>query len=99
MLKILLLHNLSTITNTESWTIPSGSDLTISDAVLANNPGLSFSFAGNGTLSTGEDTAGASLMSTSIDIRSTAAGDNLKLVGSSSDDTFTFQATEELRCF
>ena len=87
--------NLSTISNTESWTIPSGSDLTISDAVLASNPGLSFNFAGNGTLSTGEDTAGASLMSTAIDIRSTAAG-NLKLVGSSSDDTFTFQATETL---
>ena len=87
--------NLSTISNTESWTIPSGSDLTISDAVLAANPGLAFNFAGNGTLSTGEDTAGASLMSTSIDIRSTAAG-NLKLVGSSSADTFTFQATETL---
>ena len=87
--------NLSTISNTESWTIPTGSDLTISDAVLAANPGLAFNFAGNGTLSTGEDTAGASLMSTSIDIRSTAAG-NLKLVGSSSDDTFTFQATETL---
>ncbi|GIS06352.1 MAG: hypothetical protein CM15mP109_11080 [Candidatus Dadabacteria bacterium] len=27
-------------------------------------PGLAFNFAGNGTLSTGEDTAGASLMST-----------------------------------
>ena len=87
--------NLSTISNTESWTIPSGSDLTISDAVLAANPGLAFNFAGNGTLSTGEDTAGASLMSTAIDIRSTAAG-NLKLVGSSSADTFTFQATETL---
>jgi len=87
--------NLSTISNTESWTIPSGSDLTISDAVLASNPGLSFNFAGNGTLSTGEDTAGASLMSTAIDIRSTAAG-NLKLVGSSNDDTFTFQQTESL---
>jgi Ca2+-binding RTX toxin-like protein len=87
--------NLATISNTESWTIPSGSDLTISDAILAANPGLQFSFAGNGTLSTGEDTAGASLMTTAIDIRSTAAG-NLKLIGSSSDDSFTFQQTESL---
>ena len=86
---------LSTITNTESWTIPAGSEFTISDTVLANNPGLSFSFAGAGTLTTGEDTAGASLMTTALNITSTATG-ALKLVGSSSADTFTFQQTEEL---
>ena len=86
---------LSTITNTESWTIPAGSEFTISDAVIANNPGLSFSFAGAGTLTTGEDTAGASLMTTALNITSTATG-ALKLVGSSSADTFTFQQTEEL---
>ena len=86
---------LSTITNTESWTIPAGSEFTISDAVIANNPGLSFSFAGAGTLTTGEDTAGASLMTTALNSTSTATG-ALKLVGSSSADTFTFQQTEEL---
>ena len=86
---------LSTISNTENWTIPEGSDFTISDTVVANNPGLAFNFAGAGTLSSGEDTAGASLMTTAISVKSTAAG-NLKLVGSSSDDTFTFQATESL---
>ena len=58
--------NLSTISNTESWTIPSGSDLTISDTVIANNPGLAFAFAGGGTLSSGEDSLGKSLMTTSI---------------------------------
>ena len=86
---------LSTITNTESWTVPAGSEFTISDAVLANNPGLAFNFAGAGTLTTGEDTAGASLMSTALNITSTATG-ALKLVGSSAADTFTFQQTEEL---
>ena len=86
---------LSTITNTESWTIPAGSEFTISDAVIANNPGLAFNFAGAGTLTTGEDTAGASLMSTALNITSTATG-ALKLVGSSAADTFTFQETEEL---
>ena len=49
---------LATISNTESWTIPTGSDFTLSDTVLANNPGLTFNFAGNGTLSTGEDARG-----------------------------------------
>ena len=86
---------LSTITNTGSWTIPAGSEFTISDAVIANNPGLSFNFAGAGTLTTGEDTAGASLMSTALNITSTATG-ALKLIGSSAADTFTFQQTEEL---
>ena len=84
---------MSTITN-ESWTIPAGSEFTISDAVIANNPGLSFSFAGAGTLTTGEDTAGAS-NDNSFNITSIATG-ALKLVGSSSADTFTFQQTEEL---
>jgi len=86
---------LSTITNTENWTIPAGSEFTISDAVITNNPGLSFNFAGAGTLTTGEDTAGGSLMSTPLNITSTATG-ALKLIGSSGADTFTFQQTEEL---
>ena len=86
---------LATISNTESWTIPTGSDFTLSDTVLANNPGLTFNFAGNGTLSTGEDTAGASLMSTAINLTATTAG-NLKIVGSSGDDTFSFDKTEVL---
>ena len=46
-------------------------------------------------MTTGEDTAGASLMTTALNITSTATG-ALKLVGSSSADTFTFQQTEEL---
>jgi Ca2+-binding RTX toxin-like protein len=87
--------NLSTISNTENWTIPAGSDFTISDAILASNSGLKFNFAGAGTLSTGEDSLGKSLMSTSLDIKSTATG-AVKLIGSSSADTFTFQQTEEL---
>ena len=86
---------LVSITNTEKWTIPAGSEFTISDTVIANNPGLAFNFAGAGTLTTGEDTAGGSLMSTSLNITSTATG-ALKLIGSSSVDTFTFQQTEEL---
>ncbi len=86
---------LANISNVEVITIPTGSDLTISDLVLTNNPGVSFTFAGNGTLSTGEDTAGASLMTESLNVRSTANGD-LKLVGSSSADTFTFAAVGTL---
>ena len=86
---------LGTISNTESWTIPTGSDFTLSDAVLASNPGLVFNFQGSGTLSTGEDTAGASLMSTPINLTATTNGD-LKIVGSSGDDTFSFDKTEIL---
>ena len=87
--------NLSTITNTESWTIPDGSDFTLSDTVMANNPGLTFAFAGGGTLSSGEDSLGKSLMTTSLDITATSSG-NLKLITSSSDDTFTFDTSESL---
>jgi Ca2+-binding RTX toxin-like protein len=87
--------NLATISNTESWTIPDGSDLTLSDTVMANNPGLTFAFAGSGTLSSGEDSLGKSLMTTSLNIEATSNG-NLKLISSSSDDTFTFDATESL---
>jgi len=86
---------LATISNTEVWSIPDGSDITLSDAVLAANPGLSFTFAGGGTISTGEDTLGKSLMTTALNITATSAG-NLKLVSSSSDDSFTFDATESL---
>ena len=68
---------------------------TISDTVLANNPGLDINFAGNGTVTGGEDTAGGALMTTAMSIKASAAG-NLKLVGSSGDDTFTFYATESL---
>ena len=86
---------LGSISNTEKWTITAGSDFTISDAVLANNPGLSFVYAGNGTLSGGEDTAGAALMTSAINFTGTAAGD-MKLIGSSADDSFTFNATATL---
>ena len=87
--------NLATISNTEIWSIPDGSDLTLSDTVMANNPGLYFNFAGSGTLSSGEDSLGKSLMTTSLNITATSNG-NLKLVTSSSDDTFTFDTTETL---
>ena len=80
---------LATVSNTEVWTIAAGSDFTISDAVLENNPGLVFSYAGSGTLSGGEDTAGAALMTSAISFTSTQTGD-MKLVGSSGDDSFTF---------
>ena len=86
---------LATISNTETWTITPGSDFTISDTVLTNNPGVKFQIAGNGTLSGGEDTAGAALMTEAINFTSTAAGD-LKLIGSSGDDTFTFDNTASL---
>ena len=86
--------NLSTISNTESWSIPDGSDFTLSDTVMANNPGLTFAFAGGGTLSSGEDSLGKSLMTT-FDITATSSG-NLKLITSSSDDTFTFDTSESL---
>ncbi len=86
---------LAGISNTEIWTLPQDSNFTISDAVLANNPGLSIRIAGNGTLSGGEDTAGGALMTSSINVTSTAAG-NLNLIGSSGADTFTFYATESL---
>jgi Ca2+-binding RTX toxin-like protein len=91
----LVATQLGTISNIENITIPDGSDLTISDDVLANNPGIKFNFAGAGTLSTGEDTAGASLMTTGINVAATAAG-NLKLIGSQSADTFTFNPTDSL---
>jgi Ca2+-binding RTX toxin-like protein len=81
--------SLATISNTEVWSIAAGSDFTISDAVLINNPGVSFAFSGAGTLSGGEDTAGAALMTEAITFSST--GDfAIKLVGSSSDDVYTF---------
>ena len=51
--------------------------------------------SGNGTLTSGEDSAGASLMSTAMNITSSSAG-NLNLITSSGDDTFTFFATESL---
>ena len=86
---------LESISNTEVWSIANDSSFTISDAVLANNPGVSFNISGNGTLTTGEDSLGASLMSTAMNITSTSAG-NLNLVTSSGDDTFTFYATESL---
>ena len=86
---------LGSISNTEKWTITAGSEFTISDAVLANNPGLSFVYAGNGTLSGGEDTAGAALMTTAINFAGTANGD-MKLVGSSGDDTYTFSGLSTL---
>ena len=86
---------LGSISNTEKWTITAGSDFTISDAVLENNPGLAFVYAGNGTLSGGEDTAGAALMTSAINFTGTAAGD-MKLIGSSADDSFTFNATATL---
>ena len=91
----LVATQLGTISNIENITIPDGSDLTISDDVLANNPGINFNFAGAGTLSTGEDTAGASLMTTGINVSATAAG-NLKLIGSQSADTFTFNPDDSL---
>jgi Ca2+-binding RTX toxin-like protein len=87
--------NLATISNTEIWSIPDGSDLTLSDTVMANNPGLYFNFAGSGTLSSGEDSLGKSLMTTSLNITATSNG-NLKLVTSSADDTFTFDTSETL---
>ena len=56
---------------------------------------LTFAFAGGGTLSSGEDSLGKSLMTTSLDITATSSG-NLKLITSSSDDTFTFDTSESL---
>ena len=82
---------LGSISNTETWEIEAGSEFVISDDVLTNNPGLTFSFLGSGTLSGGEDTAGAALMTESINFTASAAGD-MKLIGSSGDDTFTFSA-------
>ena len=86
---------LGSISNTEKWSIAPGSDFTISDAVLANNPGILFLYSGSGTLSGGEDTAGAALMTSAINFVGIAAGD-MKLVGSSGDDTFTFDALSTL---
>ncbi len=86
---------LESISNTEVWSIANDSSFTISDAVLTNNPGVSFNISGNGTLTSGEDSAGASLMSTAMNITSSSAG-NLNLITSSGDDTFTFFATESL---
>ncbi len=82
---------LGSISNTETWEIEAGSEFVISDDVLTSNPGLTFSFLGSGTLSGGEDTAGAALMTESINFTASAAGD-MKLIGSSGDDTFTFSA-------
>ena len=86
---------LGSISNTEIWEIEAGSEFTISDAVLNNNPGLVFSYLGSGTLSGGEDTAGAALMTEAITFAGGAAGD-MKLIGSSADDSFTFNATATL---
>ena len=86
---------LANISNTEKWTIANDSSFTLSDAVLANNPGVSLNISGNGTITTGEDSLGASLMTTPLSITASSAG-NLNLVASSGDDTFTFYATESL---
>ncbi len=86
---------LATISNTEIWTLVEDSAFTISDTVLANNPGLDIRVAGNGTVTGGEDSLGAALMTTAMSIKSSAAG-NLKIVGSAGDDSFTFYATESL---
>ncbi|MDC0070710.1 calcium-binding protein [Rhodobiaceae bacterium] len=86
---------LANISNTEKWTIANDSSFTLSDAVLANNPGVSLNISGNGTITTGEDSLGASLMSTAMSITASSAG-NLNLITSSGDDTFTFYATESL---
>ncbi|MDA9904424.1 hypothetical protein N9D00_02835 [Hyphomicrobiales bacterium] len=86
---------LANISNTEKWTIANDSSFTLSDAVLANNPGVSLNISGNGTITTGEDSLGGSLMSTALSITASSAG-NLNLVASSGDDTFTFFATESL---
>ncbi len=86
---------LATISNTEKWSIAAGSDFTVSDTVLNANPGLVFLFGGSGTLSGGEDTAGAALTTVALNYTGTQAGD-MKLIGSSTDDTFTFNATATL---
>jgi Ca2+-binding RTX toxin-like protein len=86
---------LANISNTEKWTIANDSSFTLSDSVLANNPGVSLNISGNGTITTGEDSLGASLMSTAMSITASSAG-NLNLITSSGDDTFTFYATESL---
>ena len=86
---------LGSISNTEKWSIAPGSDFTVSDAVLANNPGVTFLFSGSGTLSGGEDTAGGALMTSSLNFVGIAAGD-MKLIGSSGDDTYTFDALATL---
>jgi Ca2+-binding RTX toxin-like protein len=86
---------LANISNTEKWTIANDSSFTLSDTVLANNPGVSLNISGNGTITTGEDSLGASLMSTALSITASSAG-NLNLTASSGDDTFTFYATESL---
>ena len=88
--------SLSTISNTEIWSIAAGSDFTISDAVLTNNPGVTFVFAGAGTLSGGEDTAGAALMTEAISFTATGGDYAMKLIGSSGDDVYTFDATGTL---
>ena len=85
-----------TISNTEIWSIAAGSDFTISDAVLTNNPGVTFVFAGAGTLSGGEDTAGAALMTEAISFTATGGDYAMKLIGSSGDDVYTFDATGTL---
>ena len=86
---------LATIYGTEVWTVPNDSSFTLSDTVIANNPGLSISISGNGTITSGEDSVGASLMTSPLTITSTTAG-NLNLITSSGDDTFNFYATESL---
>jgi len=86
---------LANISNTEKWTIANDSSFTLSDTVLANNPDVSLNISGNGTITTGEDSLGASLMTTPLSITAKSAG-NLNLVSSSGDDTFTFYATENL---
>ena len=86
---------LGSISNTEKWSIAPGSDFTVSDAVLANNPGILFLYSGSGTLSGGEDTAGGALMTTALNFVGIAAGD-MKLIGSSGDDTYTFDALATL---
>ena len=84
---------MSTISNTEIWSIAAGSDFTISDAVLTNNPGVTFVFAGAGALSGGEDTAGAAMTEA---ITATGGDYAMKLIGSSGDDVYTFDATGTL---
>ena len=89
----LVTSELTNIDNVEVLSLATGSTLTVNDAFLAANPGLTIQPGATSTIKA--STATGDSLSTSLNIAANAAG-NLSLLGGTGDDTFTFYATETL---
>tara|TARA_A100000164_G_scaffold188204_1_gene167037 strand:- start:25200 stop:31388 length:6189 start_codon:yes stop_codon:yes gene_type:complete len=84
---------LTNISSIETLSLATGSTLTVNDAFLAANPGLTIQPGATSTIKA--STATGDSLSTALNIAANAAG-NLSLLGGTGDDSFTFYATETL---